>query len=467
MKKPFAVLCLLLIFKTSFSQDITVPLSVATGNYGMGTSVQRDYETVGINPANLGIYDFESSMFSIGIAGVNGFIHSDAINGSSILNGLFNNQNFTTEDKVKAALDFASKGLNSAATVQPFAIAVQIPKIGGLAFNWRQNFSTSFKLNPFMSELAFVGVNASYFDTVYTDNMNNLIGVADSAKMLSDLLDGTYVKYNWTQEFDFSYGRKIIESDALKLYAGATVKVLQGIAILDAEFANGAATGYSATTPFMDVNYGNVSLQHPITDNGIKPVGKGMGYDFGINAKLFDLVNVAASVTDIGKISWTGNSMTLQDIPLDTLQNFTGWNSFNFSNNLGDVFDANALYSWGTGVDRTITLPTKLHVGASINPIPNLVLSVDAVQPFNGVPGNLENTMFALGGSFQPKPSFGISTGIVTGGQTDIDVPLGLSFGFGPLQVIQLGISTGDVTSFLTHTKPTRSIAVEFIRIQF
>lgn len=466
MRKYFVFILTILIIQRVKSQDNTLPLNIGTGNFGMGTSLLQDYEAVGVNPANLGIYDDESSLFSIGVGDVSGFLHSDAINGNDLVTGFFTNKTFTLEDKVNAALDFASKGVTSGAMVQPFALAVQIPKVGGFAFNWRQNFSTSFKLNPFMADLAFTGINSTYFDTVY-HYMGDLIAVADSASTIGDLLNGTYVKYNWTQEFDFSFGRKLIETDALKLYAGATYKMMQGIAILDAEFNNGDATGYSATTPFMNVDYGNVSLQHPVGGSGIKPVGKGTGFDVGVNARILDLINVAASVVDIGSITWTGNSMTLQNVDLDTLKNFSGWSSFDFSDNLGDVFDASGLYSWAAGVDRKISLPTKLRVGASVEVTKMLKLSVDAVQPFSGVPGNLENTLLAFGIHLQPTSAIGISTGVVSGGQTDVDVPFGLSFGFGPLKVYQCGIATGDILSFLSHTKPTRSIALNLIRIQF
>ena len=466
MKRQIIFITLLLLSAHLVAQTET-PLSNGTGRYGVGTTTTQDYQSVGINPANLGMFDKTTNVVTIGIGSISCYVHSDALIGSQILQGFFSNDALTSQQQADAAIAFASKGLNGGAEIQPFAVSVQFPKVGGFAFNWKNKMSSTIQLNPMMADLVFKGINSSYYDSIVMDNMGNQIGILDSALSYSDALNGTKVKFDWYHELDFSYGRKIISTDHIKLYGGATLKYIVGLGIVDVAFENGGASGYSATSPYLKVEYGDVNIQNPVIGHGIKQVGKGMGFDFGTTISIYDKLKIGASILDIGKITWTGNSMTLQDGFMDSLANFSGWNSFDFTDNLGEVFDATGLLSWTTGTDHIVTLPTRIRVGASISPIKKLTVAIDAIQPFNKVPGNLTKTYFAIGADWAFTPGFRVNTGIVGGGETDLDVPFGLSFGVGPIKTYQFGIATGDILSLFKQNKPTLSFAIEFVRLQF
>ena len=80
----------------------------------------------------------------------------------------------------------------------------------------------------------------------------------------------------------------------------------------------------SAFSPGFNINYGIAALTNPsaITENinGFfrSPVGEGWGFDFGANASLLKIFHFAASVTNIGKMTYTGNVYEAVDTALVT-----------------------------------------------------------------------------------------------------------------------------------------------------
>jgi len=59
-----------------------------------------------------------------------------------------------------------------------------------------------------------------------------------------------------------------------------------------------------------------------------------------------------------------------------------------------------------------------------------------------------------------------ISSGLIGGGITDANIPLGISFSFLPEQAWQLSLGTNDIISLLTQKSPTLSLSVSILRFR-
>jgi hypothetical protein len=66
----------------------------------------------------------------------------------------------------------------------------------------------------------------------------------------------------------------------------------------------------------------------------------------------------------------------------------------------------------------------------------------------------------------RPAPFFRFSTGISTGAQYDLSIPVGIYFS-APLQVYEVGIASRDLVTFFTKNSPNLSVALGFFRFKF
>src|SRR5437762_13906464 len=96
--------------------------------------------------------------------------------------------------------------------IMPLAFAVQIPKVGGFAFTWKEHARVAYKFNQFLSNAAFLGYNFDYFNelTVINGDTYGVVNPTDSAKLYSQIGEGTEANLNWYREFNLSFGRNIV-----------------------------------------------------------------------------------------------------------------------------------------------------------------------------------------------------------------------------------------------------------------
>ena len=106
-----------------------------------------------------------------------------------------------------------------------------------------------------------------------------------------------------------------------------------------------------------------------------KPAGTGYSFDLGFNMKLGEKFRVAASITELGSITWNYNTK----IDRDT----NGFNYKNFFLNSNDpqyntfVNDLDGIYSRVTGVSYTTKLPTKYRAGVMYQANNKLLVELD------------------------------------------------------------------------------------------
>lgn len=456
----------------------------ATGRGGVATTFARDYQAIGINPANLG--------WGTGVEGKKGAftfsegaysLYSEALTKPELRTAIRDfDSKFTLAEKQMAADNFANTDFSLNLALTPFAIAYMNEKVGGFAFSVRERVQWYSRFNQDVSEILFMGKHAPYFDVKLDENDMELpqdsaqvmelvaSAYASQAKVYSELFEGSTMTLQWSREYSFSYGRHVFKSDNLEIHVGAGVKYVTGLGILEVETIDGEFQAYSSISPFAEIDYGPAAELNPstVTQSGGLPkaVGRGWGFDFGGNVVLFDRLRIGASITDIGSVTWDGNVYVASD---DTLVSFQsgGFDSYNIFAQAGDIVGDQGLLSWSGATERVVSLPTAVRIGASMELIEDrLEVGADLVIPGNDVAGNYDRGLFGLGGEVVPIKGIHLSAGISYGGNYDFNLPVGIVFRTGAGSW-EAGIASRDAITFFSQNRPTLSLALGFARFRF
>ncbi len=460
------------MFSTFASAQSEMSVFTAAGRAGVATTFVTDYQAIGINPANLGWepkYDGKKIAFSLlegSYSAFSGALRRPEFK-SAIMN--YNNDSLTYSEKMQAAQDFIEEGLALNADVMALGFSVNLGNAGGLAFAVRDRFQWYSIANKTTSEIMFMGYNAPYFDTLVVNSNGDTTGYARNPKMFSEVLDGSKFKLSWYREFALSYGKKFVDGDNLKLYAGVGVKYIAGMAYMDIESNNGNLTAFSAITPGFNINYGAAASSNPstVTQSGNLPnaVGSGMGFDIGISIELNEKLKLGVAVNDIGSITWDGNVYQAQDDTLMSLSS-AGFNSYNLFMEAENLVGENGVFNW-SGISSVKTnLPTKLRFGASYEVIEDkLNMGIDVVSPMNQVSGNFEKMLIAYGLDFKILQWLTVSTGFYSGGNYDFNIPVGITLNTNSGSW-EAGVASRDAVTFFSDNNPTLSLAFGFLRFR-
>jgi hypothetical protein len=447
----------------------------ATGRAGVSTTMATDYQALGINPANLGMIKStgdvlqKPQIISFGLAETAISVHSDALTKSNLsrnffsLNGAQGGDSLSNQDKLQAAVDFANSGIDLNADVMAVGLAITPSrKIGGFALGVRDRFSSSFRFNGAAADILFNGYNAAYFDSLVVVN-DDTTGYSTKPVLLSELFGGSRFSLNWYREIHLAYGRVLVDEEAFKLYAGVGAKYLMGLGFMDVNVENGF-NAYASLGSAFNVNYGTNTSPSSV-QKGV--VGSGMGFDAGITIALLpeEKLKIGASVTDIGSMTWTGNVYSAQDTILQGIE-ASGVNSYNFIDELEDFAADTNYFNWKGDQEVKVALPTLLRLGASFRIIDQLEVGMDVIAPMNESVANFQQAIFAFGVDVRPAPFFRFSTGISTGAQYDLSIPVGIYFS-APLQIYEVGIASRDLVTFFTQDSPNLSVALGFLRFKF
>ena len=468
--------------------------SFTTTGRGVATTFVTDYQALGINPANLGwTWQFEEKKVALGFNELTYSTHSNALSKKELrqeVSTMIRNktaEDFTYQEKVAAAKSFADEGLSMNVDYGSLGAAFTDEKFGGIAFRIADRIQWYSQLGPQASELLFLGRTAPYFDSVIVNqggsnvtlpndstlyNPDSVIsGFTTTPSYISDIMNGSRLSMSWYREYNLSYGRKIFEKDSLiALYGGVGIKYLQGIAILDINGQGDQFDGFSALSPFFDIDYGtaamgNPSALTPTTSFPPKSVGSGWGFDVGANVVLFNKLKIGAAVNNIGSITWDGNVYSLSDTLVYDTEN-AGLESYNVFNSIKDVVGDDGLLKLSGETSRTVKLPTVMRLGASYKVGKIAEIGVDVIMPGNEVPGSYEGAIIGFGGDIQPLPWVRIQAGFVTGGNYGPQVPLGIMI-FAPKGGYEFGIASRDALTFFTQNGPTLSLSLGFMRFRF
>ena len=340
MKKTLGVLSLLI---TSLSYGQTELIAYPSTGKGVASTFVTDYHALGINPANLGWKAHEEKSVTVGTTEFGFSVNSDALKSQQLrddVKGVILNRtldSLSREEKIGAVQSFADNALNFSFNNNIFGFSYQNEKFGGIALSIRTRANWSSSFNEEFTELLFNGNHSVYFDSlVYVDGVDTSIvanngAYSDSSGAvlngrvnvplnISELMDGTHLQLSWNREYHIGYGRRVLNlDDKFELFAGVGAKYIQGVAFFDLESKDGVLKMVSALSSGFDLDYGIAALSNPsaLAQNGQdffkSSVGNGWGVDVGLHALLFKKIRIAASVTDMGSMTYSGNVYEAQD----------------------------------------------------------------------------------------------------------------------------------------------------------
>lgn len=516
LKKPTKRLFLGVVFScfsgfllapSAFGQELTS--YAATGRGGIATTFATDYQAIGVNPANLAIRkSFRDPKITFGFLEGNISFFTEKITFNQILKSYFpkafnNNQNyqFTYSQKEQAARDLTNKPLSTTINATLFGFHISSEKFGGFAFSIRDRLDFYSKTNSTISEILFLGQNASYFTSLLLSNGQTIPNSPDLSPEIRDqvvfgfrpedesltygeIMNNSTIQMLWTREYNFAYGAKIIDSYNVQVFAGVGGRYISGISLIDLESKDNQFIGETiALSPSFPITGFDIPSPTSVgyqPKNGFgrfafpKPIGHGYGIDLGLNIVIKRNLYLGASLVNYGKMNWTGNVYNLTDGILAQTQG-TGFDNYNFVDYSPETFqlggDGSAL-SWEGSAKFQDDLPAMVRAGASYEFFKTAHLGFDVVIPLNpDAPGSLASTMYAIGGDLHLNRRFSISSGISTGGNQEfnINIPFGLIYNARKGHY-EAGISTQDISSFLGDIEGggnNISFALGFLRFKF
>ncbi|MET4076779.1 DUF5723 family protein [Hymenobacter sp. UYCo722] len=442
----------------------------ATGRGGVVNTFASDYQVIGINPANLGRVPNFRVAFTVGEVGAG--IGSQSLTRTTFKH-LLNDGGQSIGPAEKATLVTQLTGdnvLNLNIDTNLLGLAVTLPSgLGGIAFSSRQRVASHLALNRNAADIIVNGQNADVIRQYYPvpNTSGNPTPTNPNAPFISTVLDGTSIQAAVTNEFNVAYGVEVIQNTGFHLSVGAGYRYIQGIGIADIRASGGTLTAYTSLSPIFNVDYGalasgnNFNLEQ---GTGLKPVGHGNGFDFGLAAEVGKVIRLGASVTDLGSMTWTGNVLSASDQKLQQVAS-TGVQTYDVLAEIARQFDADNrnLFTYETAKERTAALPAKLRLGGGVRVSKFFETGLDVTLPLNKVAGNLTAPFVGLGVDVRPLSWLKLSSGFSSGAGYGKSLPLGLTL---VTSVWEAGISTRDVVGLFSEDAPYASAAFGVLRFK-
>lgn len=360
----------------------------SAGRGGVATTFATDYQTIGINPANLGYRkSFRDPRITVGFFENSVNLSSDALTRTDLFNTIFKSSttSFNYDEKVAAAEKFADKNFSANIDMMVVGASIKLPGGHGIAINIRDRIQFHGKFNGLFSEFMFLGGAARIFPFVTVGNVekanpryfneyanevgngNDLVDrggrdfmdtEADFPKLVSgqypeadidkaptyaEVFDGSRMSSSWYREYNVSYGKQVFESYDLELFVGAGVKYIQGFWLQDFVAEGGRfVTNNLAHSPTFGINFATsendtTSVTPPTNPLNIlfpKSTGNGYGFDLGFTMIIRDNLHIGFAVNNIGKIVWKGDRVEVyeSDNPLDSRAKLNGFGGYGFNN---------------------------------------------------------------------------------------------------------------------------------------
>ena len=433
----------------------------ATGRGGVINTFATDYQVIGINPANLGRAGGAKVAFTIGEFGVGA--SSQSLTREQLKHFIYNrDEQLSQSEKQGLARSFTSdNALNVNAAATTLGLAVQLPVIGGIAISNRQRVVGHVALNRNAAELLFLGSEAPIYAN-YDPNSGQV-------PLISEVLSGSEVQASFLNEYNISWGKRVVDLPLFQLSAGVGYRYVQGFGVLDIRIKPGDLRAYSSLSPVFDIDYSSIVAGNPNfnaqVNGGLEKTGKGQGFDLGLAAEVGKMVRLGVSVTDIGHMTWEGNLISANDQKLKRL-NSAGVGTYNFFKEASEILASgtDSLFQYQAGQSRQANLPTKLRAGVGLRISEFLETGLDVTLPLNNVAGNIISPFVGAGVDYKPAHWVRLSSGVSAGAGYRVSIPFGITF---VSKVYEAGISTRDVPGLLTSKNPYLSAAAGFLRFRF
>lgn len=439
----------------------------ATARAGVATTFVTDYQSIGINPANLGLRSkYETKHVTFGFLETNAAFFAKGVTSKQMKDLVFDGGQQTPNIQSYAANLFANNNISANVDIMLLGIAFQYDKLGGLAFSVNDVMRGNGNLTQNFTDFTFSGALATqYFDQLRLKNGNIVpndpnqygsygavgidAGLSSQGVSLGRVFKGTDVKAHYYRTFNAAYGREIFRNDVFNVSAGVGLKYVMGYYYMDIQSKDGQLKGNVADNPILSGLSENFNV--PNQDNGwnfLSPQGNGFGFDIGGTAEIYEKVKVGVSLVNVGGIKYTNNTYEVKDTTVYELK----YDSFT-----ADAF--NETVFWTEGKSFTAKLPTTLRFGGSIALFEKrLEVGGDIIVPLNKAAGNINKASFAVGGDFYLKRWIKFSSGASIGGNyansldgysTHVCVPLGFTLIAGENGGWEFSMATRDIVSLI------------------
>lgn len=468
MKKIIILLLLAVSFcfgKPALSQTQSGSFTVTGAGYS--TAVVNDYQCVGLNPANLG-WKAGKHLMNVGFGEENISIYSEPLK-RTLVDELFSSSvNFTEEEKEEAVINFTETKLQFEGEVVGIGVSYQDEKIGGFGFAIKERIMWDSYFNEYSADILFNGYNSEYFELAVDSVTGDTIGVAVDPQLVTDLFDDSRLEMLWFREYNLSYGRKIYGNDKFSIFGGIGIKYIKGYSVFNYAYKDGVINAFSALNPMLNVDYDTYSPSE-IANNDYQSVGSGWGLDFGLSALFMEKIRIGLALTDFGQIKWNGNVYLGEDAALTDIESsgMDNYNIFELDDNV--AFDNLKWGGWEGLESKTTKLPMNVRFGGAYLLKNKYEFGTELYVPVNDVPGSYDKLIFGIGTRIMPVKWFRGSIGLVSGGATGTNIPMGISFF--PFNnnsfKWEIGLAVRDVTSYFSQNKPTLSLAVGLFRFSF
>ncbi len=440
------------------------PAFLYTGR-GAATTAVRDYQALGINPANIGL-PMDGHSATLGFLEGGFAIYSDALRRSELRRTLFDprNINLTAVQQELFSREFAEAGQTIQLDGMVAGFGLDLGKNGGMqhgiAVDVRGRISGNLQLNEFAAGLLFEGFDfENYFDTVVAI-FGDTTGIATLPQQISGLFDPTQIGLIATFDVNVGWGGQVWSQGDRALYVGVGARYLQGAAYFDLRVEDGELQGFSSLSPGLIFELDSTLSPSALTGERYKPAGHGGAIDIGVHY-VAGPWRVGASFTDLGAMRWTANVVGFNDFFLDSLA-FSGITTTNIFDQL-DEFIADQLLVTEGLEGRTAILPARFRAGAGYAVNEHLELGADVVLPLNRQPGNLQRPYISGGVDWCFTSVFHVSAGAAWGGNYDFRVPFGLTV---RSERWEGGVATRDLLTLFGPNTPTLSLAGGFLRFK-
>lgn len=515
MKRILFSLAIVLFATLPTTAQLDLSAFTATGRGGVATTFSTDYQTIGINPANLGfVKSFRDPLITIGLYESSFTVRAEPLRRSELFNALFaspeRKDRLTYAQKEELASRYANKEFILNLDVMTFGASFHLPKNIGIAVNMRDRVQLYTKLGPQAANLAFLGANSGYFSHLVLSNGGDpivndrfpfdptpgatqpqttlteeqqasvVIGTfADQADASTarEVMAGSRISASWLREYNINIGARIFDSYNFSMYAGVGFKAITGIFFMDVDVNEDGETFNENYLTVADglINFDKFTLQSGLGALDLAfPSGASAGYglDFGMTMVIKRNFYVGAAVTNIGEINpKSEGSYRIESNNL--VEQFQGHGLDNFSilsssENSFAIGGERSPINWQNETVDKIELPTALRVGASYEYLKTVHVGIDIIHPLKKVAGNLENTLVGVGGDFRIAKLFRISSGanfVFTSG-SKVNIPLGLTY-TSRKNRYEAGVATKDIiTYFSNNVGSTFSFAGGFLRFR-
>ena len=492
MKKLLLLLSLLIASTYNVFGQAEGSVVSATARAGVATTFVTDYQSIGINPGNLGLRSkYETKHVTFGLLELNASVFAKGVTKQQMNDFIFNGNTLSPNTQTLAANLFAGKNMSASVDLMLLGIAFQYDKLGGLAFSVNDVMRGNGNLSQNFTNFAFSGaLSTQYFDKLRTNNGGAPVsndpskyafyetpaggnginaGLSSNGVSLGQIFKGTSVKTHYYRTFNVAYGKEVFRNDVFNVSAGVGLKYVMGYYYMDIQSKNGILQGNVADNPLLSSVSNAFNL--PQKSNGwnfISPQGQGFGFDIGATAEIYEKIKIGVSLVNVGGIKYTKNTYEVKDTTIYELK---------FDQATADGF--NKTVFWKEGKSFTAKLPTTLRFGGSISLLEKRIeVGADIIVPLNKAAGNINTAIFAVGGDFYLKRWIKLSSGASIGGNyantidgysTHVCIPLGFTLIAGENGGWEFSMSTRDIVSLIdiNGKSPLYSAGLCMFRFRF